>query len=82
MNNRLIERAKEMRKVWKLEDLDCAHCAGKIEQAVQALEGVESANVSFMAQKMTVDFSGDEDEMSELIAKTVAEVEPDVSLSE
>lgn len=71
-----------MRKVWKLEDLDCAHCAGKIEEAVQGLEGVEEANVSFMAQKMTVDFSGDEAEISRRIAEVVAEIEPEVTLSE
>ncbi len=71
-----------MRKVWKLEDLDCAHCAGKIEEAVQGLEGVEEANVSFMAQKMTVEFSGDEAEISRRIAEVVAEIEPEVTLSE
>lgn len=71
-----------MRKVWKLENLDCAHCAGKIEEAVQRLEGVEEANVSFMAQKMTVDFSGDEAEISRRIAEVVAEIEPEVTLSE
>ncbi len=77
-------RIKElkMRKVWKLEDLDCAHCAGKIEEAVQGLEGVEEANVSFMAQKMTVEFSGDEAEISRRIAEVVAEIEPEVTLSE
>lgn len=71
-----------MRKVWKLEGLDCAHCAGKIEEAVQGLKGVQEANVSFMAQKMTVDFEGDETELAQRIADMVAEIEPDVILSE
>ncbi len=71
-----------MRKVWKLEGLDCAHCAGKIEEAVQRLKGVQEANVSFMAQKMTVDFEGDEMELAQRIADMVAEIEPDVTLSE
>lgn len=71
-----------MRKVWKLEGLDCAHCAGKIEEAVRGLKGVEDVNVSFMIQKMTVDFEGDETELAQRVAEMVAEIEPDVALSE
>ena len=43
-----------MKKVFKLEDLDCANCAAKMENAISKIEGVESANVSFMTQKMTI----------------------------
>ena len=35
-----------MKKVFKLEDLDCANCAAKMENAISKIEGVESANVS------------------------------------
>ena len=34
-----------MKKVFKLEDLDCANCAAKMENAISKIEGVESANV-------------------------------------
>lgn len=44
-----------MVKVYKIEDLDCAHCAAKIEEAIRKIDGVTSATVSFLAQKMTVD---------------------------
>ena len=71
-----------MRKVWKLEGLDCAHCAGKIEEAVRELKGVENVSVAFMVQKMTVDFEGNETELAEMIADIVAEIEPDVTLSD
>lgn len=40
-----------MKKVFKLEDLDCANCAAKMENAISKIEGVESVNVSFMTQK-------------------------------
>ena len=43
-----------MVKVLKVEDLDCAHCAAKIEDAIKNLDGVNSATVSFLAQKITV----------------------------
>ena len=37
-----------MKKVFKLEDLDCANCAAKMERAIAKINGVASANVSFM----------------------------------
>ena len=45
-----------MKKTFKLQDLDCANCAAKMERAIQQVEGVISANVSFMTQKMKVAF--------------------------
>ena len=41
-----------MKKTFVLEDLDCANCAAKIENAVKELEHVISASVSFMTQKL------------------------------
>ena len=39
-----------MRKVFKLQDLDCANCAAKMEDAIKKLDGVTSASMSFMTQ--------------------------------
>lgn len=44
-----------MKKVIRVEDLDCANCAAKVEKAIKELSGVNSASVSFMAQKIVVD---------------------------
>ena len=35
-----------MKKVFKLNDLDCANCAAKMEAAIQKLDGVKSATIS------------------------------------
>ena len=43
-----------MRKVFKLQDLDCANCAAKMERAIAKLEGVEEVSVNFISQRMTV----------------------------
>ncbi len=43
-----------MKAVLKLEGLDCANCAAKIENEVQRIPGVEEAAVTFMTQKMTI----------------------------
>ena len=43
-----------MKKVFELEDLDCANCAAKMAEAVRGIEGVTYADVNFLTQKMTV----------------------------
>lgn len=43
-----------MRKSFKLQDLDCASCAAKMEDAINKIEGVDKATVSFMTQKLTL----------------------------
>ncbi len=40
-----------MRKVFKLDEIDCAVCAGKLEDAIKKLDGVEDAKINFLTQK-------------------------------
>ena len=51
----LNKKGKKMKKKFKLEDLDCANCAAKMEEAIKKIDGVNDASVSFLAQKMTID---------------------------
>ena len=44
-----------MKKVYKMEELDCAHCAAKMEAAIAKLPGVEKASISFISQKLTLE---------------------------
>ena len=44
-----------MKKTYKLENLDCANCAARMENAIRRLDGVQSAAVSFMAQKLVLE---------------------------
>ena len=67
-----------MKKIFKLEDLDCANCAAKMEQAIGKLEGVTAVNISFMTQKMTLE--ADDERFDEIVAQAVKackKVEPD-----
>ena len=41
-----------MKKKFKLQDLDCANCAAKMEEAIKKIDGVNDASVSFMMQKI------------------------------
>ena len=67
-----------MKKVYRLEDLDCANCAAKMERAISKLEGVQSASVSFLMQRLAVE--ADEarfEEIMERVEKVCRRVEPD-----
>ena len=67
-----------MKKAFKLEDLDCANCAAKMEAAIGKLPGVNKATVSFMAQKLILD--ADDEKFGEILAaaeKEIRKVEPD-----
>ena len=67
-----------MKKVFMIEDLDCAHCAAKIEDAIAKLDGVISVNVSFLAQKMTLEADDDKfDKILKEARKLAKKVEPD-----
>lgn len=68
-----------MKKVLKLEGLDCANCAAKMEDGIKKIAGVESATVSFMTQKMTlVAKDEDMDNIIEQAKKVIKKIEPDV----
>lgn len=68
-----------MKKVFKLEGLDCAHCAGLMDADIKKLEGIEEAYVNFLTTKMVL--VGDSEHMPTLIEKAteiVHKYEPDV----
>lgn len=44
-----------MKKVFKMQDLECAHCASKMEDAINKLDGVKNANINFMTMKLTIE---------------------------
>lgn len=67
-----------MKKTYKLEDLDCANCAAKMENAIKKIKGVTNASVSFLTQKMTVETDGDSlDEIMKEAVKVCKKIEPD-----
>ena len=44
-----------MKKVLRMENLDCARCAEKMEKKIAKIDGVISVSISFMAQKMVLE---------------------------
>ncbi|MBP1543281.1 MAG: cation transporter [Oscillospiraceae bacterium] len=70
-----------MKKTFKLIDLDCANCAAKMQAAIQKLDGVTSASVNFMTQKLTLEANDDIfDEVLKNAADCIRKVEPDCKI--
>lgn len=72
-----------MEKIYKLDGLDCANCAAKIETAVNKISGVEHANVDFVQTKMKI--SGEAAVMPQIenqAKQIIQELEPDVQVVE
>ena len=70
-----------MKKTYKMIDLDCANCAAKMEEAIKKIDGVTSASVSFMTQKMTIE--GDDARFDQIVKEAVKvcrQVEPDCEI--
>lgn len=71
-----------MEKVYRLDGLDCANCAAKIERSVQQIQGVEEAKVDFMSTKLTIKASEENiDRVSNEAKGIVHKLEPDVSVN-
>lgn len=67
-----------MKKVFKLDELDCANCAAKMENAINKLDGVEKATINFMMRKLTI--VADESVMDKIVdeaQRAIKKIEPD-----
>jgi copper chaperone CopZ len=71
-----------MKVIYKLDGLCCAKCADSIEKNVAKLDGVNTSQVGFMTQKLTIDITDDVncDELAKSISKIVKKIEPDVKV--
>lgn len=71
-----------MKKKFKITGLDCGHCASRLEEALNKIEGIDSAKVNFLTQKVTIEA---EEENMERVCEEVKVVTkktlPDCKLS-
>lgn len=73
-----MKRGNIMKKVFKLDELDCANCAAKMENAINKLDGVEKATINFMMKKLTI--VADESVMDKIVdeaQRAIKKIEPD-----
>lgn len=70
-----------MKKSYKIE-VDCANCANLVEQEVKKVSGVKDVTISFMTQKMKVEFEDgcDPDAVVAKMLQVAKKVEPDFEI--
>ena len=67
-----------MKMTYKMENLDCANCAAKMEEGIKKIEGVKNANVSFLLQKVVIEADVDNfDEIVKLADGVCKKVDPE-----
>lgn len=72
-----------MKKNYKIKGLDCAICAASLERAIQKIDGVNEASISFFTEKMVIDINEEEQEkIMKNLKKVIRREEPDVSIEE
>lgn len=71
-----------MKKKYTVDNLDCANCAAKMEDAINKLDGVEKASLSFITGKLKIEFSDDSkiDAILNEIDSIIKRIEPDALL--
>lgn len=69
-----------MKKTFKIE-VDCAVCAGKVEEAIKKIDGVISCSVNFIMQKMVIEANDQEfDSILKKAIKVAKKIEPDFEI--
>ncbi len=70
-----------MNSKFKVKGLDCANCAAELERAIQKIEGIKNANISFMTERMELEYDeNNEDEIIKKVKKVIKREEPDVTI--
>ncbi len=70
-----------MQKIFRLKNLDCAHCASKMERAISKIDGVKSCSITFMTMRLALDIDESREvEILDLTQKAISKIEPDCKI--
>ena len=68
-----------MKKRYRIENLDCANCAAKVERGLAAVEGVKSVSVQFVQMRLVLEADdADFDSVFAAVTKRAKELEPEI----
>ena len=72
-----------MKSKFKIKGLDCASCAAELERHIKKIDGIENANISFITQRMEIEFDEiRKEEIIQNIKKVIKKEETDVTIEE
>lgn len=61
-----------MKKKFNVTDVDCADCARKMEEAINKIDGVTSAKLNFLTEKLTIE--ADDSKFNDIVDLAEAEM--------
>ncbi len=72
-----------MKSKFKIKGLDCANCASQLERLIQKIDGIENASISFMTERMEIEYDETrKEEIMQKLKKVIKKEEPDVIIEE
>ena len=72
-----------MKSTFQIKGIDCANCAAQLENAISKIEGVENVSISFMAERMVIEYNEEnKEEIIKKIKKVIKKEEPDATLEQ
>ena len=72
-----------MKVKFKIKGLDCANCAAELERKIEKIEGIERASISFITEKMELEFDENcKQDIMKKLSKVIKREEPDVKIEE
>ncbi len=72
-----------MKSKFKIKGLDCANCAAELERKIEKIEGIERASISFITEKMELEFDENcKQDIMKKLSKVIKREEPDVKIEE
>lgn len=70
-----------MLKSYKLEELDCANCALKMEEAIKKIDGVNDATINYLTSKLKIDADeNDHARIREEAQREISKIERDCKI--
>jgi len=70
-----------MKVMYKIEGLQCANCAARMERVLQKTDGIKSASVNFLTGKLTMEIDGDEEKIRSEAETKIKKIESHVKLT-
>ena len=72
-----------MKSKFRIKGLDCANCASGLERALNKIDGIENAVISFMTERLEIEYDeNNKDEILKRVKKVIKKEEPDVTIEE
>lgn len=72
-----------MKSKFKIKGLDCANCAAELEREISKIKGIENASISFMTERMELEYDETQKEdIMQKVKKVIKREEPDVFIEE